>query len=88
MRQVYVGGDAAIIFMQKYRLEFMLHTPSASINTVKNSLAEFGEGLEITDCPDMDTRGRNFKVNINTEDPTVVFDVCAQFGRIKSIKVN
>lgn len=83
MRQVDVSGDAAIIFMSKFRLEFILHTPSASLKAVKNSLAEFGEGLEITDIQD-----KNFKVNINTEDPTVVFDVCAQFGRIKSVKVS
>jgi len=76
------------MFIQRYHLEFVLHTPSASAQTVKNSLAEFGEGMEITDCPGIDENGNNFKINLETEDPTVIFDICGQFGRIRAVKVD
>jgi dihydroxyacetone kinase-like predicted kinase len=72
-----------------YKLEFILHIYSVSAKTLKSSLAEFGDDLEITDfCQEAGAKGRDFKININTEEPTVIFDICSQFGRIKSIKVN
>jgi len=37
--------------------------------------------------PDSSQKGNNFKVNISTEDPTIIFDLCSQFGRIRSVKV-
>lgn len=30
----------------------------------------------------------NYKVNMITEDPALVFDLCSQLGRIRSVKVN
>jgi len=72
---------------QKYKLEFILHTYNTTIQKVKNSLAEFGEALEVVNTQEPEENGDNFKVNINTEDPTLIFDVCAQFGRIRSVKV-
>ena len=78
-----------MIFMQKYLLEFVLHTQDSSSVTIKNSLAEFGENLEIADsCQDAGARGKDFKVRIRTEDPTTIFDICSQIGRIKSMKVD
>lgn len=76
-----------MIPLPKYKLEFILHAYNTTSGEVKNSLAEFGSNLEVLEMPDSATRGRDFKVNLNTEDPTVVFDVCAQFGRIRSVKV-
>jgi dihydroxyacetone kinase-like predicted kinase len=57
------------------------------LEAVKSSLAEFGEKLEISEIKDSSQKGKNFKIDINTEDPTIVFDVCSQFGRIRSVKV-
>lgn len=74
--------------MPKFFLEFIITTYNASKDSIKNSLREFGEELEIQDCSGSDASGRDFKINLNTEDPTVIFDVCSQFGRIKSVKVN
>ena len=76
------------MFIQQYCLEFILHSFSASGQTIKNSLAEFGENILVTECPDETERGKNFKVSIKTEDPPVVFDICAQFGRIKTVKIS
>jgi dihydroxyacetone kinase-like predicted kinase len=70
-------------------MEFILHVQKPCLEVVKNSLSEFGEGLEIADsCQHPDTKARNLKINIDTEEPTAIFDVCSQFGRIKSVKIN
>ncbi|MDD4894045.1 MAG: hypothetical protein PHW54_01860 [Candidatus Omnitrophica bacterium] len=75
--------------MRKYFLEFILDMQAASIDTLKNSIIEFGEDLEILQLPQDDAvKGRDFKICIQTEDPTIIFDTCAQFGRLKSIKID
>jgi dihydroxyacetone kinase-like predicted kinase len=75
--------------MHSYYLEFILNTYNASEELIKTSLAEFGEGLEILLLPQDNTgKGENFKVCISTQDPTVIFDICAQLGRIKTVRVN
>ena len=74
--------------MYKYLLEFVITTYDITEEAIKNSLTEFGECLEINNCQEQETRGKDYKININTEDPTVIFDICSQFGRIKTIKIN
>jgi len=75
--------------MRKYCLEFILNMQTVSMETLKNSIVEFGEDLEILQLQqDDDVKGRDFKIRIYTEDPTIIFDTCAQFGRLKSIKVD
>ena len=88
MRQDDVGDDAQMIPLQKYRLEFVLHTYNTSIEAVKNSLVEFANSLEIFDSSEGTEKGNNFQITLKTEDPTLVFDICSQFGRIRSVKVN
>lgn len=74
--------------MPKFRLEFILDAYNTKLATIKNSLLEFGDGLEVTLVEEACVaKTNNFKININTEDPTVIFDICGQFGRIKSVKV-
>jgi dihydroxyacetone kinase-like predicted kinase len=73
--------------MQRFSLEFILYIHSASLQSLQSSLAEFGENIEITE-DSLEEAGRNLKVNMVAEDPTLIFDVCSQFGRIKSIKVD
>jgi len=74
--------------MRCYHLEFILHVKKPSLAIIKNSLSEFGEGLEISDCQDSGAKGKNFKININTEEPTVIFDICSQLGRLRSVKID
>ncbi|PIP20759.1 MAG: hypothetical protein COX40_03080 [Candidatus Omnitrophica bacterium CG23_combo_of_CG06-09_8_20_14_all_40_11] len=75
--------------MRKYYLEFILNMQTVSPEALKNSIVEFGEDLEISQTPqDNDVKGRDFRIRIYTEDPTIIFDTCAQFGRLKSIKIN
>ncbi len=33
-------------------------------------------------------KGKKFRISLHTEDPTIIFDTCAQFGKIKSVKIN
>jgi len=75
--------------MRKYYLEFILNMQTVSPEALKNSIVGFGEDLEISQTPqDNDVKGRDFRIRIYTEDPTIIFDTCAQFGRLKSIKIN
>ncbi len=74
--------------MGKYRLEFILNMEALSLEALKNSILEFGEGLEICQLPqEGEVKGSDFRVHIYTEDPTIIFDTCAQFGRLKSVKI-
>ncbi len=62
---------------------------AVSSEALKNSLIEFGENLEISQMPqDNDIKGRDFKIRIYTDEPTIIFDTCAQFGRMKSIRID
>jgi len=71
---------------EKYKLEFILHTKNSSPKMIKSSLAEFGSDLAVSECHEHDEKC-NYKVSMVTEDPTLVFDLCAQLGRIRSVKV-
>ncbi len=60
-----------------------------STETLRNSIIEFGEELEISQLPQDNISDKiDFRIRIYTEDPTIIFDTCAQFGKIKSVKVN
>ncbi len=75
--------------MSRYCLEFILNMPTVSLETLRDSIVEFGEDLEISQLPeDNDDKARDFRIRIYTEDPTIIFDTCAQFGRLKSIKID
>ncbi len=68
----------------RYVLEFILHARNSSPKSIKGFLAEFGDNLTVA----QEQEGKaDYKVNMETEDPTMVFDLCAQLGRIRSIKV-
>jgi len=70
----------------KYALEFILHAKAASTKIIKSSLAEFGNDLAVSQT-DEEKQRSDYKINMMTEDPTLVFDLCSQFGRIRSVKV-
>jgi dihydroxyacetone kinase-like predicted kinase len=76
--------------MFKYSLEFILSVQdSISLESLKNSVVEFSENLEIFELPQGITdKAKDFKLCMQTEDPTIIFDTCAQFGRLRSIKIN
>ncbi|MFA5351006.1 MAG: hypothetical protein WC357_06735 [Candidatus Omnitrophota bacterium] len=71
---------------EKYRLEFILHAQNSSPKMIKSSLAEFGNELVVSQSQDQDEKC-DYKVNMVTEEPTLVFDLCAQLGRIRSMRV-
>ncbi|MDD5129255.1 MAG: hypothetical protein PHO40_06375 [Candidatus Omnitrophica bacterium] len=71
----------------KYSLEFILHAKDSSLKVIKNSLAEFGSDLVISEDSERE-ESHNYKVSMATEDPTLVFDLCSQLGRIRSVKIH
>ena len=75
--------------MQRYSIEFILSTYESSTEVLKNSIVEFAEEIKISEVLGTSgTQARNFKINMRTEDPTLIFDTCAEFGRIKSVKID
>jgi len=76
--------------MQKYSLEFILNTQNdITLQTLKSSIFQFGENLDICLLPTAEVaKEQDFRICIHTEDPTIIFDACSQFGRLKSVKVN
>lgn len=85
MRQDDGGSDVKMI---KYVLEFILQSRNTAGDSLKNRLAEFGEQLQIFEPEGIHDQVKDFRVNIITEDPAVIFDICSQFGRIKTVKIN
>lgn len=71
-----------------FRLEFILHAHDTSIQDIRNSLVEFAQDIQICDMsPDVSGEGKDFKLSMSVQDPTMIFDLCGQFGRIRSVKV-
>lgn len=71
----------------KYVLEFVLHAKESSPKIIKSALAEFGSDLVVGDFQ-KNGESCNYQVSMITEDPTLVFDLCSQLGRIRSVKVH
>lgn len=76
------------MFLQNYQIEFILHCFNCTDKDIRSSLSEFVESMDITDSQEINEKGSNFKISLRSPEPTVVFDICSQFGRIKSVKVN
>jgi len=75
--------------MRKQSLNFILTTMGASEKAIRSSLVEFGENLEILALGRNEgSRVQDYNIIITTEDPTIIFDLCAEFGRIKSVKIS
>jgi len=75
--------------MRGYCLEFILNTYDTTPKMLEEAMRDLGEGLEITAADEIsDTQAKNFIIRIQTHEPTIIFDACAQFGRIKSIKID
>jgi len=75
--------------IDKYSVEFILITNVESLDTLRSSLSEFAEVSSIKDFEPLENTGsKNLEVKLVTEEPTAIFDICAQFGRIKSVKIN
>ena len=76
------------MFENNFYLEFILHAHNTSMQDISNSLIEFAQDIQICDMsPDASGAGKDFKLSLKAQDPTMIFDLCGQFGRIRSIKV-
>jgi len=87
--------------MHGFNLEFILNIRRATVDVIRNSLIEFSDKLEIVELPAASVQktdpevslkqktetSRDILVCISTEDPTVIFDTCSQFGTLKSVKI-
>lgn len=75
--------------MLKYQLEFILNAYNTGVKEVRASLENFGWDLEVLEISEGESlRAGDFKIFIHTQDPTLIFDLCSQFGKIKSVKID
>jgi len=74
--------------MQKYSLEFILNIRAASVEEIRGSLSGLGENLVISEPEENIPGSQDLKIRIHTEDPTLIFDTCSQFGKLKSVKID
>jgi hypothetical protein len=75
--------------MSSYYLEFILNTRNSNVDFIRNSLSGLGQELEVLQLDeDGGEKGESFKISILAQDPTLIFDSCAQIGKIKSVKVD
>lgn len=90
MRQDDFRNHAKMSPMQKYSLELILHSYEATVQSIRSSLSEFADALEIDEAKEQgpEEKGRDIKIFIRTEDPTAIFDICSQFGRIRTAKID
>ena len=73
----------------KYHLDFILNAADSSTNTLQKSLECCADILKITQVVDENKQsGKNFAIQASTKDPTLIFDICSQFGKISSVKVD
>ena len=71
--------------MVKYHLEFIINGQDLTAGQLIECLGGYAEGLEITENKEVPG---SFRVSLSAVEPTIIFDTCAQFGRLKSIKVS
>jgi len=75
--------------MQKFSLEFILNASNTSADLIMRSLMQAGEEIKVLRVPGQKgEEPESFQVRVSTADPTLIFDICSQFGRISSIKID
>ncbi|MCM8800898.1 MAG: hypothetical protein NC912_02635 [Candidatus Omnitrophica bacterium] len=76
--------------MLKYHVELILNTLSRlDKEEIKNNFLEFAEDIKIVLIGQDDKKvSYDLKISLFTDEPTIIFDTCAQFGRIKSVKID
>lgn len=77
------------MFRQHYHLEFVLDIRETNLESIKNSLKGLIDTMDIS--PLLENKhgeGKNFKIQVKTKEPELVFDVCSQFGRLKSVRIS
>lgn len=71
-----------------YKLEFILCANGISEQEIQASISEFTEQLTVGVCQSASDTQQEFKLVMFTEDPTLIFDTCGQWGKIKGVKVS
>ncbi len=72
-----------------YHLDFVLSAADTSSDVLKKSLEGCVDNPEILEMPDENSQKcKNFMIQVRTQDPTLIFDICSQYGKISSVRVN
>jgi hypothetical protein len=73
---------------QKFQLDFILSAHGQAAEGIRAALAEFADEVRIEELPQEEgCRAKDFRLRLKAAEPEAVFDLCSQFGRIKTVKV-
>jgi len=86
--QVRVPKPRFPMVNQMFQLDFVLSAYEGGAQGIKAALAEFADEVTIEELPQEEgSRARELRLRLRAAEPEQVFDLCGQFGRIKSVKV-
>ena len=77
-----------MIFGRRYSVDFILNSGNTTREGIEDSLSGLGDELVISQASSAERQdSTDYNIRIITQDPTLIFDVCSQFGRLKSVKI-
>jgi|GEM_PF-343802 dihydroxyacetone kinase-like predicted kinase len=78
-----------MFLLRKFRMEFILGSRGVSEDMLRRALEGIGEDIEMSVCSGEEEMKDELRmrVSLGTDDPELVFDICSQYGRIKSAKI-
>ncbi len=74
--------------MPSYYLEFILCARKEDIQAIKDTLKDYVRSIEVQHSESCDQASDELKVTLEAPDPTLIFDLCREFGKMKSVKVD
>ena len=72
----------------KYRVEFIIQAYNSSLAALKTALEALGSDLTLEQLEDSNGKAGMARISIRTDEPQLIFDTCAEFGRLKSVKID
>lgn len=77
-----------MFLLRKFRMKFILGGRCLSEDMLRRALEDTGENLELSSAGEEDVCGETrIHVSLGTDDPELIFDICSQYGRIRSAKI-
>ncbi len=77
-----------MFLLRKFRMKFVLGGGCVSEDILRRALEGIGEDIELSLHKETNVPGESgIHVSLGTDDPELIFDICSQYGRIRSAKI-
>ncbi|MFA5430015.1 MAG: hypothetical protein WC329_02530 [Candidatus Omnitrophota bacterium] len=77
-----------MFLLRKFRMKFILGVGCVSEDMLRRALDGIGEEIELSLQGEAGVPGGScMHVSLGTDDPELVFDICSQYGKIRSAKI-